>query len=68
MVRSPDGDTDFFDIFTGDLQEDRLAPLLFILSHDYVLQTSIDLIKNSFTLKQKNNDRCSLRRWSSVSR
>ena len=45
MVHLPDGDTDFFDIVTGVLQGDTLASHLFILCLDYVLQTSIDLIK-----------------------
>ena len=51
-VRSPDGDTNFFDIIAGVLQEDTLAPYLFIIYPDYVLRTSIDLMKeNGFTLK-----------------
>ena len=36
--RSPDGDTDYFDIVVGVLQEDTLAPYLFIISLDYVLR------------------------------
>ena len=52
-VRSPDGDTDFFDIVTGVLHGDILAPYLFIISLDYVLQTSIDLMeKNDLTLEK----------------
>ena len=43
MVRSPDEDTYIFDIRAGLLQGDTLAPLLFIICLDYVLQTSIDL-------------------------
>ena len=47
-VHSLDGDTDSFDIVTGVLQGDTLAPYLFICL-DYVLRTSIDLMKeNSF--------------------
>ena len=42
LVRSPDGDTEFFDINAGVLQGDTLAPLLFIICLDYVLRTSID--------------------------
>ena len=42
MVRSPDGDTEYVDINTGILQRDTLAPLLFIITLDYVLRTSID--------------------------
>ena len=35
MVRSPDDDTEFFDIVAGVLQGDTLAPFLFILCLDY---------------------------------
>ena len=50
-VRSPDGDTDYFDIVAGVLQGDTLAPYLFIICLDYVLRTSIDKIsENSFEL------------------
>ena len=41
-IRSPDGDTDYFDIVAGVLQGDILAPYLFIICLDYVLKTSID--------------------------
>jgi len=43
-VRSPDGDTDFFDILAGVLQGDTLAPFLFVVCLDYVLRTSVDKI------------------------
>ena len=46
-VRSPDGDTEYFDIVAGVLQEDTLAPYLFIICLDYVLRTSIDKIKEN---------------------
>ena len=36
-VRSPDGDTEYFDIVAGVLQEDTLAPYLFIICLDYML-------------------------------
>ena len=36
-VRSPDGDTEYFDIVAGVLQGDTLAPYLFIIFLDYVL-------------------------------
>ena len=53
-VRSPDGDTDYFDIVTGVLQGDTLAPYLFIVSLDYVLRTSIDKMKeNGFKLTKE---------------
>ena len=55
---SPDEVTDYFDIVTGVLQGDTLAPYLFIISLDYVLQTSIDLMKeNSFTLAKARSRR-----------
>ena len=51
-VRSPDGDTEYFDIVAGVLQGDTLAPYLFIICLDYVLRTSIDKIKeNGFELR-----------------
>ena len=49
--RTPDGDTDFFDIVAGVLQGDTLAPYLFIIALDYVLRKLRDLVKeNYFTL------------------
>ena len=73
-VRSPDGDTEYFDIVAGVLQRDTLTPYLFIICLDYVLRTSIDKIReNSFELTKKkkqkvprkNNYRRWLRRWHS---
>ena len=53
-VYSPDGDTDSFDIIAGVLQRETLAPYLFIICPDKVLQMSIDLMKeNSLALKNK---------------
>ena len=53
-VRSPDGDTDYFDIVAGVLQGDTLAPYVFIICLDYLLRTSIDKIKeNGFELIKK---------------
>ena len=37
MVCSPDGNTDFFDIVTGVLQEDTIALYMFIICLDYIL-------------------------------
>ena len=55
-VRSPDGDTDYFDIAAGVLQGDTLGPYLFIICLDYVLRTSIDLMKeNSFKLTKERS-------------
>ena len=57
-VRSPDGDTEYFDIVAGVLQVDTLAPYLFIICLDYVLRTSIDKIKeNGFELTKKRSRR-----------
>ena len=57
-VRSPDGDTDYFDIVAGVMQGDILAPYLFIICLDYVLRTSIDKIKeNGFELTKKRSRR-----------
>ena len=53
-VHSLDGDTDFFDIVAGVLQGDTLAPYLFIICLDYILQISIDLMKEiGFMLKKQ---------------
>ena len=57
-VRSPDGDTEYFDIVAGILQEDMLAAYLFIICLDYVLRTSIDKIRdNGFELTKKRSKR-----------
>ena len=45
-VRSLDGDTDHFNIVAGVLQGDTLAQYLFIICLDYVLRTSIDIMKD----------------------
>ncbi len=57
-VRTPDGDTDFFEVLAGVLQGDTLAPYLFVIVLDYVLRTSID--ENSqlgFTLQSRRSRR-----------
>ena len=52
MFSSSDGDTD-----AGHLQGDILVPHLFINCRDYVLRTSVDLMKeNCFTLKQTRTE------------
>ena len=57
-VRSPDRDTEYFDIVAGVLQGDTLAPYLFIICQDYMLRTSIDKIKeNGFKLTKKRSRR-----------
>ena len=55
-VRSPDGDTEYFDIVAGVLQGDTLAPYLFIICLDYMLRTLVDKIKeNGFELTKKRS-------------
>ena len=57
-VRSPEGDTEYFDIVAGVLQGDTLVPYLFIICLDYVLRTSIDKIReNGFELTKKRSRR-----------
>ena len=46
-VRSPDGDTNYFNIVAGVPQGDTLAPYLFIICLDNVLRTSIDIMKDN---------------------
>ena len=57
-VRSPDGDTEYFDIVAGVLQGTTLAPYLFIICLDYMLRTSIDKIReNGFELTKRRSKR-----------
>ena len=57
-VRSPDGDTEYFNIVAVVLQGDTLAPYLFIICLDYVLRTSIDKIReNGYELTKKRSRR-----------
>ena len=57
-VRSSDGDPNFFDTMTVVLQGDCFAPYMFIICLDYVLRTTIDLMKeNGFTLKKLRSRR-----------
>ena len=58
MVRSPDGDTDFFNVVAGVLQGDTLALFLFILTLDYILRTSVDKLNSfGFTLEKAKSRR-----------
>ena len=57
-LRSPDGDTEYFDIVAGVLQVDTVAPYLFIICLDYVLRTYIDKMKeNGFKLTKEGSRR-----------
>ena len=71
-VCSPDGDTDYLDIVAGVLQEDTIAPYLFIINLDYELKTSTDKKKKKrfqankgkkHKIPRKNNFRSRLCRW-----
>ena len=41
QVLSPDGDTDFFNIYASVLQGDTLVPYLFIVALDYAMRIVI---------------------------
>ena len=64
MIRSLDDDTNFFEIVAGVLEKDMLKRYLFIRYQDYVLRTSIDLIKEySFNLKRLKADNILQKQW-----
>ena len=48
------GNTDFFEIVAGVLWVDSLAPYVFILCQDYVLQICMKLIKKMSSYKKKH--------------
>ena len=51
-------ETDYFDIIPGVLQGDILAPYLYIICLDYMLSSSIDLMKvNGFKLAKERSRR-----------
>ena len=53
MIHSLDADTNFFEVVAGFLFGDTSALYLFIICLDYVIRTSMNLIKeNGFTLKK----------------
>ena len=57
-VHSPDGETHYFNSVTGVLHGDTLDPYLFITCLDYMLRTSIDLMKeNGFKLAKERSRR-----------
>ena len=58
MVQSADGDTDLFEITSGVLQGESLAPYLFIICLDYALRRSLDANKDlGFTLQYARSRR-----------
>ena len=42
LIRSPNGDTEFYDIVSGFFQRDTLAQNMFLICPDFVLLMSID--------------------------
>ena len=57
-TRSPDGYTNVFDTVVGLLQRDTLAPYLLIIFLEYVIWTSIYVIKEKgFTLKKAKKNK-----------
>ena len=57
-VRSPDRDTDYFDVITDVRQGDTLAPYLFNICLVYVLKKSTDKMKdNGFKLTKERSRR-----------
>ena len=53
LYSHPNSDTDSLDVVTGIFQGDTLAPILFIISQDYLLRMSADPMKeNSSKLKK----------------
>ena len=54
MVRSPDGDTPFFDITTGVLYGDTFAQFICIICLHYILKKSVDSnLHPGFTLAKE---------------
>ena len=57
-VRSPDRDTDYFDIVAGVLQGDTWAPYLFNICKNYEFRKSVDKMKcNAFNLTKERSRR-----------
>ena len=50
QVITPGGDTEFFEILAGVLQEDTLTPFLFIIALDYALREATRETHTGFTL------------------
>ena len=58
-VLSPDGETDWFNLFVGVLQGDTLAPYLFIVVLDYVMRQATEGKEEELglTLKKRQSRR-----------
>ena len=57
QVITQDGETAFFEITTGVLQGDTLAPYLFIVALDYALQEATKDTSTSFMLEKRHSSR-----------
>ena len=55
-VRSPDEDTEYFDIVAGVLQGDTLAPYFLIICIDCMLNTQVFLIGSKINLNFKKSN------------
>ena len=53
-VTSPDGETDYFKIYAGDMQGDTLAPFLFIIVLDYAIRKAIQGKKGTWFYNKPN--------------
>ena len=51
-IISPDGETESFDILSGILQGDTLAPFWFIIVIDYIMRIFVDTMKENGLLYQ----------------
>ena len=63
MVRSPHGENIFFEIVAGVLQGYTLAPYLFIICLDYVLRTSIYLMKRKEIHAERKDKKQMISLW-----
>ena len=58
IVCSPGGETDFFASHAGVLQDDTLAPFLFIIALDYAMRSGTEGYEDlGFTLTEKRSHR-----------
>ena len=58
IVCSPGGETDFFAFHAGVLQDDTLAPFVFIIALDYAMRSSLEGYEDlGFTLTERRSHR-----------
>ena len=58
-IKSPDGETEYFDIHAGVMQGDTLAPYLFVITLDYAMRQAINGRENElgFTIQPRKSSR-----------